>query len=71
VRLEESRRLGSWDRADLRAGKLQDVIAGLKRLLSETPELRDSLQSLIRYHSENVARMNYDEYLPLEDASPP
>lgn len=50
---------------DLRAGKVQEVIAGLKRLRPQTPELRDSLQSLIRYYSENVARMRYDEYLRL------
>jgi len=51
--------------ADLRAGKVQEVIAGLKRLRPQTPELRDSLQSLIRYYSENAARMRYDEYLRL------
>jgi hypothetical protein len=50
---------------DLRAGKVQEVIARLKRLRPQTPELRDSLQSLIRYYSENVARMRYDEYLRL------
>jgi len=30
---------------DLRAGKVQEVIAGLKRLRPKTPELRDNLQS--------------------------
>lgn len=48
---------------DLRAGKVQEVIAGLKRLRPKTPELRESLQALIRYYSENVGRMRYDEYL--------
>jgi hypothetical protein len=50
---------------DLRAGKVQDVIARLKRMRPRSAELRDSLQSLIRYYSENAARMRYDEYLRL------
>ena len=50
---------------DLRAGKVQEVIVGLKRLRPKTPELRNSLQSLIRYYSENADRMRYDEYLRL------
>ena len=50
---------------DLRAGKVQEVIAGLKRLRPKTPELRESLQALIRYYSENAERMRYDEYLRL------
>jgi hypothetical protein len=48
---------------DLRAGKVQEVIAGLKRLRPKTPELTESLQALIRYYSENAGRMRYDEYL--------
>ena len=50
---------------DLRAGKVQEVIARLKRLRPKTPELREKLQSLIRYYSENAGRMHYDEYLRL------
>lgn len=50
---------------DLRAGKVQDVIARLKRLRPKTAELRESLAGLIRYYSENVSRMHYDEYLRL------
>jgi hypothetical protein len=50
---------------DWRAGKVQDVIARLKRLRPKTPALRESLQSLIRYYSENAGRMRYDEYLRL------
>jgi hypothetical protein len=50
---------------DLRAGKVQDVIAALKRLRPKTAELRQSLQSLIGYYSENAGRMRYDEYLRL------
>lgn len=50
---------------DLRAGKVQDVIGRLKRLRPKTSELRDSLQALIRYYTENAGRMRYDEYLRL------
>jgi hypothetical protein len=50
---------------DLRAGKVQDVIAALKRLRPKTKDLRQSLQSLIGYYSENAGRMRYDEYLRL------
>ena len=50
---------------DLRAGKVKQVITRLKRLRPETPELRESLQALIRDYSENAGRMRYDEYLRL------
>ena len=50
---------------DLKAGKVQNVIARLKRLRPKTPELRESLQALIRYYSENAGRRRYDEYLRL------
>jgi len=50
---------------DLRAGKVQEIIARLKRLQPKTPELRESLQGLIHYYSENAGRMRYDEYLRL------
>jgi hypothetical protein len=50
---------------DLRAGKVQDVILRLKRVRPKSPELRESLQALIRYYSENAGRMRYDEYLRL------
>ena len=50
---------------ELRAGKVDEVIARLKRLRPKTPELRDSLQTLIRYYSENAGRMRYDEYVRL------
>jgi hypothetical protein len=48
---------------DLRAGRVREVIARLKRLHPPTAELRESLQSLIRYYSENATRMQYDEYI--------
>jgi hypothetical protein len=50
---------------DLRAGKVEAVIARLKRLRPNTAESRESLAGLIRYYSENVSRMRYDEYLRL------
>jgi hypothetical protein len=50
---------------DLRTGKVQDVIARLKRMRPQSAEVRESLQSLIRYYSENAGRMRYDEYLRL------
>jgi len=65
---EGSAQADAWVHAlaeDLRAGKVQDVITRLKRLRPKTPALRESLQSLIRYYSENAGRMRYDEYLRL------
>ena len=50
---------------DLRAGKVKQVISRLKRLRPKTPELRESLQALIRYYSDNAERMRYDAYLRL------
>jgi hypothetical protein len=50
---------------DLKVGKVQEVISRLKRMRPKTAELRESLQALIRYYSENAGRMRYDEYLRL------
>src|SRR6266403_2156239 len=50
---------------DLKAGKVQQVITRLKRLRPKSPHLRESLDSLIHYYSENAVRMRYDEYLRL------
>jgi len=50
---------------DLKAGKIQQVIKRLKRLRPKSPQLRDSLDSLIHYYSENANRMHYDQYLRL------
>jgi hypothetical protein len=50
---------------DLKAGKIQQVITRLKRLRPKSPQLRESLDSLIHYYSENANRMHYDEYLRL------
>jgi hypothetical protein len=45
--------------------EVQDVIGRLKRVRPKTPELRESLQALIRSYSENAGRMRYDEDLRL------
>jgi hypothetical protein len=50
---------------DLKAGKVQQVITRLKRLRPQSPQLRESLDSLIHYYSQNANRMHYDEYLRL------
>jgi hypothetical protein len=50
---------------DLKAGKVQQVISRLKRLRPKSPQLRESLDALIHYYSENANRMRYDEYLRL------
>src|ERR1700722_12976816 len=47
---------------DLKAGKVEQVIARLKRLRPKSPPLRASLDSLIHYYSENASRMKYDKY---------
>jgi len=65
---EESQVADRWVRRvaeDLRAGKVQEVIARLQRLRPKTTELRAKLQSLIAYYSEHAERMHYDEYLRL------
>jgi hypothetical protein len=65
---EGSQQADQWVRqigVDLRAGKVEQVIARLKRLRPQSPQLRESLDSLIRYYSANAARMRYDEYLRL------
>jgi hypothetical protein len=65
---EGSAQADGWVHAiaeDLRTGKVQEVIARLRRLRPKTPELRQSLQGLIHYYSENAGRMLYDQYLRL------
>ncbi len=64
----EGSRADCWVRqiaTDLRAGKVQEVIARLKRMRPKTPELQEKLQGLIAYYSEHAGRMRYDEYLRL------
>jgi len=65
---EQSRQADRWVHgiaADLRAGKVLEVIARLQRMRPRTPELREKLQGLIAYYSEHAGRMRYDEYLRL------
>lgn len=65
---EGSRQADRWVHQiaeDLRAGKIEDVIARLRRMRPKTPELREKLEGLIRYYSDNATRMHYDEYLRL------
>lgn len=65
---EDSRRAEVWVHRlaqDLRAGQVQQVIARLKTLRPPTPELREKLDDLIRYYTDNAPRMRYDEYLRL------
>ena len=53
---EGSQQADQWVRQigiDLKAGKVEQVIARLKRLRPKTPPLRQSRESLIRYYSEN------------------
>lgn len=54
---------------DPRAGKVQDVIVRLQRVRVKTPELRKSLQALIRYYSENAGRMRDPEGTPRVSAT--
>lgn len=63
---EGSQQADQWVRQigiDLKAGKVDEVIARLKRMRPKSPQLRASLDSLIRYYSENASRMHYDQYL--------
>jgi hypothetical protein len=65
---EGSQQADQWVRQigiDLKAGKVEQVIARLKRLRPQSPQLRASLDSLIRYYTENASRMKYDQYLRL------
>lgn len=65
---EESQLAGRWVHRiadELRAGKVEDVIARLQRMRPKTPETREKLQGLIAYYSAHAGRMHYDEYLRL------
>jgi hypothetical protein len=65
---EGSRQADRWVHKiaeDLKAGNIQKVIARLKRMRPRSPEVRQSLDALIRYYSDNASRMHYDEYLRL------
>lgn len=63
---DDSARADRWVHeigVDLRAGKVDEVVARLRRLRPKTPPVRESWQALIRYYSDNARRMRYDEYL--------
>lgn len=51
--------------ADLRAGRVSEVLARLGRLCPSEHEAKERLDALIRYYTQNQARMRYDEYLRL------
>jgi len=50
---------------DLRAGEVEAVIKRLRRLRTRSPEEREKLDELIKYYTDNISRMHYDEYLRL------
>ena len=65
---EGSQQADRWVRQigeDLRAGKVDQVIARLRKMRPQSGELRKSLEGLIRYYGANSTRMHYDEYLRL------
>lgn len=65
---EGSKRAERWIHQiaeDLRAGKVQKVIARLERLQPSSAEAKKCLGELIRYYRDNACRMRYDEYLRL------
>jgi hypothetical protein len=65
---EGSKQADRWVRQigiDLKAGKVEEVVRRLKRMRPKSGPLRASLDSLIRYYSENAGRMRYDDYIRL------
>lgn len=50
---------------DLRAGKVEAVIARLRTLKTHFKEEQEKLDGLIKYYKDNTSRMRYDEYLRL------
>lgn len=65
---EESKAATRWVHRiaeDLRAGKVEAVIKRLRLLQTRSPEERDKLDELIKYYTDNAARMRYNEYLRL------
>jgi len=49
----------------LRAGKIEALIAELHKLTTSNAQQKEALDGLIRYYTENASRMRYDEYLRL------
>lgn len=65
---EGSKRAERWIHKiaeDLRAGKVQKVIARLEQLQPRNTDAKECLQELIGYYRDNACRMRYDEYLRL------
>ena len=50
---------------DLKAGKVQEILARLKTLHPISAEARQALEALRKYYTDNASRMRYDEYLRL------
>jgi hypothetical protein len=50
---------------ELRAGKVEKVIARLQGLKGTTEKAQEKLEDLIRYYTTHAQRMRYDEYLRL------
>jgi hypothetical protein len=64
----ESKQAANWVARigdDLRAGRVGAVLLRLKGLECATEEQRDKLLSLIKYYTDNLQRMRYDEYIRL------
>lgn len=62
---EGTRRADQWTRRvaeDLKAGRVQDVIARLHTLQPKSPDGREALAALVRYYTTHAARMQYDAY---------
>jgi hypothetical protein len=62
---EGSRRADRWTQRvahDLKAGHVSDVLQRLKTLQPNSTESREALQALVKYYTDNAARMRYDEY---------
>lgn len=65
---EGSRRASTWAlriARDLKAGKVQAVLARLKTAQPVSHESRAALEALIKYYTDHASRMRYDEYLRL------
>jgi len=48
---------------DLRAGKVEDVLARLRKMTTKSSDEQEKLDALIRYYENNATRMQYDEYI--------
>ncbi len=51
--------------SELRGGQLKEVLARLQTLVTDNAEQQEALGTLLRYYTDNAARMRYDEYLRL------